>query len=44
MEIAKENDAKDPEWVGKYIPRVHGLIDSQKTYLMMAADFAPIPS
>ena len=44
MKIAKENVAKDPEWSGKYIPRVHDLIDSQKTYLMMAADFAPIPS
>jgi len=41
---AKAQVAADPEWSGKYLPRVRGLIQSQKTYLMLSPDFAPVPA
>ncbi len=44
MAEAKGKVAADPDWTGKYLPRVHGLIESQKTYLMMSPDFAPVPA
>lgn len=34
----------DPDWTGKYIPRVAGLIAAQKVSLMKSADFAPVPT
>ena len=44
LEEAKAQVAKDPDWTGKYIPRVAGLLESQKTYLMLSPDFAPQPA
>ena len=41
---AKAQVAADPEWSSKYLPRVRGLIQSQKTYLMLSPDFAPVPA
>lgn len=40
---AKAKVAQDPDWAGKYMPRVRPLIESQKTYLMKSPDFAPVP-
>ena len=44
MKEAKAQVAADPDWTGKYLPRVHGLIQTQKTYLMLSPDFAPVPA
>ncbi len=44
MAEAKGKVAADPDWTGKNLPRVHDLIESQKTYLMMSPDFAPVPA
>ena len=44
LEEAKAQVAKDPDCTGKYIPRVGGLLESQKTYLMLSPDFAPVPA
>ncbi len=44
MAAAKGKVAADPDWTGKYLPRVQGLIESQKTYLMLSPDFAPVPA
>ena len=44
MEEAKAQVAQDPDWRGKYIPAVGGLIEAQKTYLMLSPDFAPVPA
>ena len=44
LEEAKAQVAKDPDWTGKYIPRVQGLLESQQTYLMLSPDFAPQPA
>ena len=44
MKEAKAQVAADPDWFGKYMPRVRGLIQSQKTYLMLSPDFAPVPA
>ncbi len=44
FEEAKAQVAKDPDWTGKYLPRVAGLLVSQKTYLMLSPDFAPQPA
>ena len=43
MAEAKAKVAQDPDWAGKYMPRVRPLIESQKTYLMKSPDFAPVP-
>jgi len=43
MAEAKAKVAADPDWGGKYMPRVRPLIESQKTYLMKSPDFAPTP-
>jgi hypothetical protein len=43
MAEAKAQVAADPDWTGKYVPRVRGLIASQKTYVMLSPDFAPQP-
>lgn len=43
MAEAKAKVARDPDWTGKYMPRVRPLIESQKTYLMKSPDFAPVP-
>ena len=39
---AKDAFHSDPEWTQKYIPRVQGLVESQKTWLMNSPSFAPI--
>jgi len=44
LEEAKAQVANDPDWRGKYIPAVGGLIEAQKTYLMLSPDFAPVPA
>ena len=44
LEQAKAQVAKDPDWSGKYVPRVRPLLVSQKTYLMLSPDFAPVPA
>ena len=44
LEEAKAQVAKDPDWTGKYLPAVAGLLESQKTYLMLSPDFAPVPA
>ena len=43
MAEAKAQVAADPDWTGKYLPRVRSLIVSQKTYIMLSPDFAPQP-
>jgi hypothetical protein len=43
LKEAKAKVAADPDWSQKYVPRVHGLIVAQKTYLMLSPDFAPQP-
>ncbi len=44
LEEAKARVAADPDWGGKYIPRVRPWIESQETYIMQSPDFAPQPS
>ena len=44
MAEAKGKVSRDPDWTGKYLPRVQGLIESQKTSLMMSPDFGPVPA
>ena len=44
FEEANAQVAKDPDWTGKYLPRVAGLLESQKNYLMLSPDFAPQPA
>ena len=44
LEEAKAQVDKDPDWTGKYLPAVAGLLESQKTYLMLSPDFAPQPA
>ena len=44
FEEAKAQVAKDPDWTGKYLPRVAGRLESQKTYLMLSPDCAPQPA
>ena len=43
MAEMKAKVAADPDWGGKYLPRVRSLIVSQKTYVMLSPDFAPQP-
>ena len=43
MAEAKAKVAADPDWTGKYVPRVRPLIVAQKTYVMLSPDFAPQP-
>ena len=43
LDEGKAKVASDPDWSGKYIPRVRPLIVAQKTYLMLSPDFAPQP-
>jgi hypothetical protein len=43
LKEAKAKVAADPDWSQKYVPRVHGLIVAQKTYIMLSPDFAPQP-
>ena len=44
LDKAKAQVAQDPDWTGKYVPRVRGLLEAQKTYLMLSPDFAPVPA
>tara|TARA_B100001123_G_C15230591_1_gene994998 strand:- start:57 stop:749 length:693 start_codon:yes stop_codon:yes gene_type:complete len=39
----KEAVAADPDWNGKYVPRVRGLLTAQNTYLMNTSEFGPVP-
>ena len=41
---AKAQVASDPDWRGKYLPMVPGLIMVQKTWLMLQTDFPPVPA
>ncbi len=41
---AKAAVAADPDWQGKYVPRVGGLLTAQKVSLMKSTDFAPVPA
>ena len=41
---AKAQVNADPDWIEKYGPRVLPLIVSQKAYLMLSPDFAPVPA
>ena len=41
---AKPQVSADPDWGGKYLPRVRPLIVAQKAYLMLSPDFAPQPA
>ena len=43
MQEAKAQVNADPDWSGKYVPRVRPLIVAQKTYVMLSPDFAPQP-
>ncbi len=43
LKEAKEAVTADPEWSGKYVPRVSGLLVAQNTYLMNTAEFGPVP-
>ncbi len=43
LKEAKDAVAADPDWTGKYIPRVGGLLKAQKVSLMKSTDFAPVP-
>ena len=44
MDEARAQVASDPDWTGKYLPAVRGLIVKQKTWLMLSPDFAPQPA
>ena len=44
LDEAKKQVAADPDWTGKYLPAVRGLIQAQKTYLMLSPEFAPQPA
>ena len=44
LKEAKDAVAADPDWTGKYIPRVAGLLTAQKVSLMKSTDFAPVPA
>ena len=44
LEEAKAQVAQDPDWTGKYLPRVRGLIEAQETFLMLSPNFAPQPA
>lgn len=44
LEQAKSQVSKDPDWSGKYVPRVRPLLVAQKTYLMLSPDFALVPA
>ncbi len=44
MDEARAQVARDPDWTGKYLPAVRGLIVNQKTWLMLSPDFAPQPA
>ncbi len=41
---AKAAVAADPDWSGKYIPAVRGLLTAQNVSLMKSTDFAPVPA
>jgi len=43
LKEGKEAVAADPEWTGKYVPRVRGLLVAQNTYLMNSTEFGPVP-
>ena len=40
---AKGQVYANPDWSGRYVPRITPLIVTQKTYLMVSPDFAPEP-
>ncbi len=40
---ARAQFTSDPEWLGKYVPRITPLIVTQRTHLMVSPDFAPEP-
>ena len=44
LEEAKAQVSQDPDWGGKYLPRVQPLIANMKNYLMLSPDFAPQPA
>ena len=41
---AKAQVHADPDWSGKYVPRITPIILTQKTYLMLSPNFAPEPA
>jgi NIPSNAP len=41
---AKAQFRKDPDWAGKYLPRVQSLIVAQHSQVVHAADFSPQPT
>ncbi len=43
LEEVKAQLRQDADWTQQYLPRVRPLIVVQKTYLMLAPDFAPQP-
>ena len=43
MAEAQAQVYSDPDWIEKYIPRVHPLLVKQEAYVMLAADFSPVP-
>lgn len=44
MQETKEQFRQDPRWRKEYLPRVEGLIVSQRNQIMRAADFSPEPA
>jgi hypothetical protein len=44
MKEARAQVYADPDWAGKYVPRVQGHLISQQNYLMLSPDFAPAPA
>ena len=43
MDEAKQQFRSDPDWVERYVPRVHPLIVRQSDQIMQSAPFAPQP-
>ncbi len=44
MKEARAQVYADPDWAGKYVPRVQKHLISQQNYLMLSPDFAPVPA
>jgi hypothetical protein len=44
LEQAKAQFRADPDWTGRYLPRVLPLIAGQHSQIMHAADFSPQPT
>lgn len=44
LTAAKTQFRNDPDWTGRYLPRVLPLIVAQHSQIVRAADFSPMPT